>query len=298
MKKSFTILSAVLWTLSSYAQIPNGDLESWKTTTVFTSSFEEPTDWATSNIYIAAGAPATVTKVTDKVSGNFAMRLETKSYTNFITRQVDTVVGLAGPGGIDITNESVQGIPFTQRPTSLKGSIKGTIMPGDSAGILALFTRYNETTKETEPVGGGLYFIKGTIGQYQPFNTAIALDGNPDTLTLLIVSSDLTKPKVGSILFVDNLSFTLPLGVDKSLFELNGLVYPNPCKDLIVFDNLKPEFKNLDILDLNGKTALKAEANGNKIEVNTASLGDGIYIYKWSDEKGMPQRTGKFTVIK
>jgi len=59
-------------------------------------------------------------------------------------------------------------------------------------------------------------------------------------------------------------------------------LYPNPTKDVWVFDNPSTSIKTIQIFDAFGKTVLNLNPNANQVEVNAQVLSQGLYLAKVS----------------
>ncbi len=216
MKK--TILTLCLITLSLYfagaQSIPNGDFESWQTTTI-----SNPNGAVTANLEMfqrhGTGIPALVTQVSDAQHGSSACKLETTVIEG------DTAFGYAvfgrtgnsGPEG---------GFPYSQTPDSITGWYKSNINANDSALVLVAFSLNGN------PVYQGAFFLHGTHSSYTRFSFPLNLPGGfaCDTVLFGVASSDpLTDfaPKPGSWIIVDNIAFVgtgITQQVPNSDFEL------------------------------------------------------------------------------
>jgi hypothetical protein len=173
--------------------IPNSSFETWTTVNLY----EDPQGMFTSNLqsFISTHSP-NLTKSTDKHSGNYAVKMETKINGS------DTIVGMITNGSI-VGNNIVGGIPYTTRVDSLSFYAKYNIQAGDSAAVLVLFKNN----------GGflGMCMIKfsGSSTNYQYFSTPVnwmVPFTNPDTMMLIIVSSGMnSQPLDGSWTILDDI---------------------------------------------------------------------------------------------
>jgi hypothetical protein len=196
------ILTLCLITVSLYfagaQSIPNGDFESWQTTTI-----SNPNGAVTANLEMfqrhGAGVPALVTQVTDAHHGTYACKLE-----NVVIGQ-DTAFGYAvfgrtgnsGPEG---------GFPYSQSPDSITGWYKSAIDANDSALVLVAFSLNGN------PVYQGAFFLHGTHSSYTRFSFPLNLPGGfaCDTVLFGVASSDPFTDggaKPGSWVIVDNVAF-------------------------------------------------------------------------------------------
>ena len=77
----------------------------------------------------------------------------------------------------------------------------------------------------------------------------------------------------------------------RNVLTINYFVFPNPVRDILYIQNFSKEpVKSLTISDLLGKTIqsdFSILKNGEYIEVNTASLQQGLYILQMETDKGL-----------
>ena len=107
------------FTIIAQNTIPNGGFENW-----VSSSYDNLDNFTTpigESIFILGSA--TTLKSTDSQSGNFSVRLETK------TNGLDTMFGFFTTGEFGQSN----GFPYNQRPDSIHGFFKCNVKAGDTA---------------------------------------------------------------------------------------------------------------------------------------------------------------------
>jgi len=198
MRTNILLLFAFL-TFSSYQvisqSISNSGFEDWSDIMFY----EEPDEYLTSNpaAYSFKNEP-NVYKVSDAQSGNYAIKMETLSSTE------GPVPGMAFIGMLG--EESITGgIPFTERPDSVRGFVKYDVPTGDTAYIAVLFKKFGA------PLGICFAQFTGTQLSYEAFSAPVQWlypIVSPDTLALALTSSSIfVEPKPGSTLIADNLSF-------------------------------------------------------------------------------------------
>ena len=206
MKTFFTLFLFLMTAGISFAQtIPNSDFENWNTVNLY----EDPQGLTTSNLqaFILSQSPV-VTKSTDKHSGSYAAKLETKIIGS------DTIAGLITNGMFN-NGGFGGGIPFTQRFDSLTFWAKYNLAAGDTA-VLAVFAKYLGNT-----VGYALKRIGGSSNTYTKFsanmNWFVPAPAAPDSIIFLMVSSDPDgTPVNGSTITVDDIK------LDNSLMPGGG----------------------------------------------------------------------------
>ena len=175
--------------------ISNSGFENW----TFQTYYEDPVGFSSSNAFtfVNTGEP-NVRKTTDAQSGNFAIELET------VNTSEGPFAGAVFIGALE--GQSVSGgVPFTERPDSLKGFVKYDVMPTDTAYVLVAFKFFGN------PIGFCMVPFTGTQNNYEEFSAPIqwlAPIVSPDTLVTGIISSTLfNMPIPGSTITVDSLYF-------------------------------------------------------------------------------------------
>jgi len=175
--------------------ISNSGFENWSTQ----DFYEEPDSYATTNFasFTTAGIP-NVIKTTDVVSGNYAIHCETINTTE------GPISGAAFIGSIGIEGVA-GGLPFNERPDSLKGFAKYNVVGQDTAYVAVLFKLFGAPL--------GICFIQfiGTQNSYEAFSAPVQWlipIISPDTIAIGVTSSTIFGvPEPGSTITVDNLTF-------------------------------------------------------------------------------------------
>jgi len=198
MKSLYLLLITVLFftqfTASSQS-ISNANFENWSTTL----HYENPEQYGTTNVFsYFANGTANVTKSTDAQSGNYALTIETIEANNEI------IEGAVFIGSIEEDNVS-GGIPFTEKPDSLKGFTKYNVMNNDTAYVAVLFKKWGS------PIGICFARFYGTQNNYVAFSAPVQWLVpiiSPDTIAIAILSSTIFSEAIpGSTITVDNISF-------------------------------------------------------------------------------------------
>ena len=190
MKKLITFLACGLAFASQAQQtLLNGNFENWDSVVTTTPSF-----WLTSER--ESIGLNTAIKTTDAFSGS-AIKLETKAgngrvaFGYFVNTDGDPTQGQGGT-------------PYSQKPSSLKGYFKGTIVNGDSAVLLLIFKKNGVIISNQQ-----FKFGQSRVA-YTAFNFSINLTQSPDTVILAGAASNVVdnqNPPIGSIAYFDELSF-------------------------------------------------------------------------------------------
>ena len=198
MKTKKIILSVAFLILGAIAfsqTIPNGSFENWSNDTLF----EEPDTFQSTNYYsYITGLQSNVSKTTDSYGGNYAAKLETTVHGS------DTVLGALFIGTPDNTGIS-GGLPYTDKPDTLKFALKYNILTTDTAMVAILFKNNGIF------LGGIMKTYTGTQPTWLLEEIPITWMGvfNPDTITALISCSKLDGYKIpGSYLFIDEIEFS------------------------------------------------------------------------------------------
>ncbi len=190
--------------------IPNGNFESWTSMT-----YDIPQYYTQSSDYEAfykCMCPANEVKSTDFYHGSFAVQVTTQVANG------DTNVGYFANANIGGNNPSgwAGGLPYTQKPTGIRGYYKCAIASPDSALIVVNFK------KNGISIGTFPFTLYGTHSSYTLFSFPFPiLPMNPDTVQFAAIASDF-KDNIfipGSMLLIDSVSFT---GVTSQPANFNG----------------------------------------------------------------------------
>ncbi len=194
-KLYLVLLLIPIFSITMGQTISNSGFENW-----FVQDFyEEPDLYVTTNFasFTTTGLP-NVTKTTDAISGNYAIKCET------INTSEGPISGAAFIGTIGYEGIA-GGLPFTERPDSLKGFAKYNVMGQDTAYVAVLFKLFGAPL--------GICFIQfiGSQNNYEAFSAPVQWlipIISPDTIAIGITSSTIfSVPEPGSTLTVDNLYF-------------------------------------------------------------------------------------------
>lgn len=198
MKSLYLLLFTALFLFQFNIQsqsITNSGFENWSTTL----HYENPEQYGTTNVFsYFANGTANVTKSTDAQSGNYALTIETIEVNNEI------IEGAVFIGSIEEDNVS-GGIPFNEKPDSLKGFAKYNVMDNDTAYVAVLFKKWGS------PIGICFAQFYGTQNNYVAFSAPVQWLVpiiSPDTIAIAILSSTIFSEAIpGSNITVDNISF-------------------------------------------------------------------------------------------
>lgn len=282
MKKALLIFAVcILIPVLSFSQfvIENSTFENWTSS----GSYEDPDGWDTPNATTSTFMGYTVTKSTDVNEGSFSARLQT---TNIIINIPGVLVN--GNFELQIPSGNVVidgGVPFTDRPLNFTGYYKYTPSGVDScAFVLGLF-KNNTLTGNRDTVGYAQFYQSGTISTWTMFDVDVIYNSAeiPDSMLVVISSSNPDNPVSGSTLFVDGLELSGgSLGVYK-LFSDNDLeTYPNPVNDILILNLKSPSSGTLRVYDIIGKQTFKQQVERkSKIRIDMSDMPQGLYFVEF-----------------
>ena len=286
----FTLLTLVFIiskSLLAQDSIPNGGFERW---TQGGASFFDPDGWNTPNP-LTGGLSITTTSPDSAAvhSGHFSVRMETKTGAGFI------IPGLVTTGALDpLTQQVWGGILIHSRPLALLGWYQYTPVTDTAGAAINLLDSLGHT------IGSGyLGFSTATTG-WTSFAIPITYTANtiPDTSQILITSSYF-HGTVGSVLLIDDVSYSyFPAGInEKGMVQVR--VYPNPVNDIEFFsiDNTL-ELKNpvMQFYNAGGQQVKEVkEIGSHSFSVDTKNLPVGYYTYQLLND-GKLAGTGKIMV--
>jgi hypothetical protein len=276
-----TILSVfILSSLFSKAQsIPNNSFENWSSV----GSYSDPTEWTTPNStsYVFPFYVLTVTESSESADGTKSARLETKDILDI------PVPGLLTLGELNVnvfenTSSITGGVPFSYRPEKITGFYKYSPASNDSLLIAVFLLKFNNTTLQSDTIGIGAFSSPETINEFTDFEANIEYDNEemPDSMNIIVMSSDVTNPVVGSVLHIDNLSFSYGVGTEQ-LFEENVFrVFPNPFQNEIFIETTGSKRTEVRIFDITGKLIFVKTLNPKtKIKkIITNNIPSGVYL--------------------
>ena len=270
MKKVLLFVAfATAYLLSNAQYITNNGFETW--------TASDPDSWNSPNALLAGFfLPPVVTKETvDIYSGLNSAKMETK------TTPIGAVPGILTNGTITLSAPYVSGgVPFTDRPASFKGYYKYTPAGGDFCLLSAVLLK-----NSTDTVGYAQFTNLATVGSYTLFQADFTyqLPDNPDTIQIIISSSNTNAAVVGSILKVDALYLEGgTLGISKYHLLNNISIFPNPAKDIL---NLKMDFESFNEIKISVYSVIGQKVKevilpkGTEIcSLNIRDLNKGLYF--------------------
>lgn len=204
--------------------VPNGGLETWTTQ----GAAEYPNNWLTTDaIYGGQGLPltlGTVTKSTDRHSGSFAAKMESKAvfgvpFPSFL---------ILGSRFVNSNTFGIGGIPFTGRPAALQFWYQLTLAPSDSAGVYVALTRGGGTTAQVVGAAAAILPARAGYGQFSlPISYSAGLA--PDSLRLFFLCGT-GGVAASSSLWVDDISLSGAIAATAAPAATQAAlsIYPNP----------------------------------------------------------------------
>lgn len=267
--------------------IPNSNFESSSTTT-----FNYPLYWNTSESDNGFGIDSgikTIQQTTDRIEGNFAIRLETDPEANR-----DCMITI---GEMRQNNYTVPGFKVGGRYSTFNFYAK--FLPQNSDTLNA----YVFLIKNGQAIGNAWYSIISTTPSYTPFSVPIWYMNPNDIPDSAIVQFQIRIEDQGtksSVAYIDNLSFdgfraidSTLVGIKKSgslLSDLMCNIYPNPAKsnlNIEYFNNRAGETQ-INILDLTGRvvfSSTKQSPQGMaKTQIDIANFATGTYYVSIKNE--------------
>lgn len=307
MKKILlTITAAVLTTLSVNAQVDYG-FETWADVANAAAGVQDPKGWASFNVLTNAfiGMKQTVFKETAAPAvGSASAKVVTEAIpSTFPVPGYDTV-GILAIGSVDFLSKSIKlGAAYTSRSAKVTFSTKYQPASLDTGSVAVSLTKFNTTTQKIEVVAKGTWTSSATSTAWASQEITLTYDPNfanvaPDSIKIIVSSSSLYRPKVGSTLYIDDINLSGWVSTnDLEGIKNNVTVYPTPAKANISFTS-SVNAKAVEILDIAGRNVGVFQMVNNKVTVETQKYQSGMYIYNVLNEQNQVVGRGKFEVVK
>jgi hypothetical protein len=287
LKRLFWVIVVLMFsrvvTVNGQTPVPNGGFETW---TSF-GSYENPQFWDTPNQSIALALPfgtKVVTKSTDRNSGSFSARLESKQLS--LPSVVVPGVVTLGTLNIDIFAQTYSisgGVPISDKPTHLKGFYKYSPKGGDSCAIGIGMMHWTGTARDS--VGLGIFSTHDTVNTWTPFITWInyVLPDQPDTFNILAISSADSTPTAGTVLYVDDISLDYSTGINSNDPAAGISIYQDREEQqiLVYFDFEKPQSTGIQLFNMTGQAVAGFPAVTLKKDrriLNYRGFSPGVYV--------------------
>jgi len=300
MKKSLLSFFALILAstmMMGQQQVPNGDFEDWQTHMQL--GFQYPVGWDNPNTVLALFGLTPVTPSTDAAHGSYSCYLESKLLSTDGEFVIPGVVTL-GTFVVDYLNSTATmegGIPFTDRPPALTGSYKNFPAQGDSTMVVVFLTRYMGTKGKRDTLGIGAMFSKQTVENWTNFAVPINYysDDTPDTMNIVVVSSNMIQPNKDSKMYIDNLAFDYSFGIGETNPDLATSVFPNPANNELSMSFDRELDASLSIFSNEGQVLYTARVRGNEHHIDVSDFASGTYYFAIF-EKNRKTGSGQFII--
>ena len=248
--------------------LPNGNFELWDTLVS-----QQIQTWS-SDVYNSElnDSAINLQKTTDRVSGNYAVKLQTDAATN-------PYVNLSTGANSSSNHNGGPTFALSARHNSINMYVRFLPTTGDTLYI-SLYLYY-----QGNYIGGASLNLDTSLSQYTPLSLPINYfqsNLGPDSAT---VSFQLGtgNAAAGSIAYIDNISFDgyrvtgLQPNLLNSLRNMYCSIYPNPARSTVYIDLLQSGDNNVVIYDIHGKEILSKKFNSSHTTVDVSSFGPGEY---------------------
>lgn len=291
--KNFLLLILTLGLTSNiFAQIPNGDFESWTTV----GTYEDPTGWGTANSFTSSLSIFTCTKTTDAFQGTYAADLNSQFAL------ITTVPGVMGSNAsINLTSfQILGGYPSTSRFAWLSGYYKSAPTGGDTDLVAAVLTKWNTSLGKKDTIAIALMKETATVSSYTRFQVPFVYfsTANPDTAIVIgATTTNLLSAHTGTELKVDSLTL---FGVYTDVNEIENKVevklFPNPVASMLHINLNSTAAGEIEITDVTGRVILVKQISEPDNMINVADLANGLYGFNFRNENGAVLCNGNFVV--
>jgi len=271
-------LFVMLHAITALAQIPNNSFENWSTI----GSYYKPDSWSSMNDLTVSQNVFTCVRGVPGVSGNYFLKLVSKSVTG-----MGTVPGIAAAGIMNLTTyQPLSGFAYNQRPQALNGSWQYMAIGSDQGYIAIEFTKWNTLTLQRDTVAFTYFPLPGMVMSWENFSIPLTYHtiDLPDSC-FLVFSASLANGAavVNSYVYLDNISFGNYTSEASNISYRDPyiLVYPNPSNGSLFVKNLELIDPNaIEILDSYGRCLKKIGTTDLQKEIDVRSLMAGNYILK------------------
>ncbi|OFX26595.1 MAG: hypothetical protein A2041_02550 [Bacteroidetes bacterium GWA2_31_9b] len=281
----FIILSIVLPQHMVSQNLPNYDLENWESD----GSFDNPISWSTSNYsaWSIINFNTVIQENTDAYSGSSCAKLVTVS--RYADGDYAKIAGLITLGHFDVniaTRKAVVtgGVPCSVKPGLLSGYYKYSTPGIDSCIMSIYFTKFNSQLNRTDTIGSGI-FTSGTTTEWTHFEAPVSYSSteNPDTMNIIILSSDTSLFVEGSTLYIDKLAIDIATTINQeSIKDKKFSIYPNPATDLLFLDIFQTNNSSYcySIINSSGVRMKQSTSNSDNEIIDLSAFASGIYFFE------------------
>ncbi len=282
MKNLFlsAILLSSVFHLHAQSTVPNGDFENWYSYKKC-SGKDSLESYITYDeiIYESTGyCPPTpiAVKTTDAYTGKYALKLNPFAIgSSYSASAVYSSLGYSAT--------TINGVPFTDSPSTLSGYFKFNQVGGDPLTIIVQLLNADKNY-----VGWGSLTQNSSVTKYTKFEIPISYDfGYPGPVDALVISFNLgdfnktsgATAHKGTQLIVDNLAFEYPATATINYSNTSPINVFAANKTISFSENVS----DVHVTDITG--ASKIQETSDTKTVNAAALSTGLYIvsYKYND---------------
>jgi len=247
--------------------IPNYDFEDW-----YNVEYTAVDSWNSLNNYFNSFGVEPLQLVSDAQDG-----LVSAEMTTHLFMGEHIVPGYLSLGEIFIDDvDPVRGIPYTDKPSKLKGYYKYFPAEDELGIVQVLFSQF-----DVQIGGGAMQFAPASEFTY--FEVPLNYAGDPDSLTLIFASGNIP----GSRLLIDNISFDF--SVDVPLSESQNIsIYPNPAEDYFIVGMCENQVfpAIVEITDIQGRLLKTVNLNNEfDCKVDISDLSQGVYFVKYAESE-------------
>jgi hypothetical protein len=302
MKKVLlTILSLVAVSISTYAQVDFGFEQPWG------GLGTNPQGWTSANL-LAGTTPVVKEDAVIWHWGSKSANITTKSIPGISSATGGLVPdnsGLMLTGAITTfpTTGIKLGFPYSNRKDSLSFYVRYTPVNSDTGFVSVAMTKFNYLgTNHRDTIGLGFVKVGGVINdftlKYAVINYTVPAGVIPDTCIIVVSSSDLANPQIGSSLWIDDLKWgTVNTSITEFVKNEAIQISPIPANDFVTI-NFGNSIKanQLEILDVNGKLVESFRINSKSETFGVGHLANGLYFYSVKDNNKTILSSGKITI--
>ncbi len=266
--KIFTL--SFLFVLAGFAlmaqdTIPNAGFEFW---TQGGPAYADPNGWQTLNSQ--TGLISVYTCSLDSATaheGTRSVKLVTKTGAGFI------IPGILSTGAIHQDGTIDHGIPISSRPLYLNGWYQYTPVANDTATFsITLF-------KAGADIGDGAFNTTDNVSAWTYFSVPVNYTTSdvPDSVQLLFFSGTDQASHVGSVLLLDDLSYSYTSGIAETAANPISL-YPNPANSQINISNQNMNAASLNLYSVDGRMVKFITMHPGTNTVDVSALPAGFYV--------------------
>ena len=267
-------------------ELPNNDFEIWDA-----EAYDDLDNFTSFNSFQALfDLDPMATQTSDAYAGSSAVRIENVEITDFDNGEFDTI-GFIYSGDL-FSDYSAFELDAT--PQWISGWYKYAPVENDSATIFLSFTKYNSMIGASEVVAE-YGFLLGESSTYIPFSFPLSFNEIPDSFNIGIASGNVESNDeyipLGSVLYIDELSFDFLEGTKVPIFSDALEVYPNPASEYVI---IKMDEKignpiSVQLTDIMGRiiqfSNLENLSIGNGLlQIDVKKYPTGMYYYNVETE--------------